>query len=88
MNIVDPSGWLEYFADAGHADCFATAIADTDSLIVPTISLLDIFKQYGSNGKKTPLCQPLPPYSRAMLCHLMTKRGSMQPSRESNTNCR
>jgi len=45
MNVVDSSGWLEYFADAGNAEFFAAAIADTDNLIVPTISLLEVFKR-------------------------------------------
>lgn len=45
MNVVDSSGWLEYFADAANADFFAGAITDTDKLFVPTISLLEVFKR-------------------------------------------
>ena len=45
MNVVDSSGWLEYFADAANADFFAEAIADIDNLVVPTISLLEVFKR-------------------------------------------
>lgn len=45
MNVVDSSGWLEYFADADNADFFAEAITDTDNLVVPTISLLEVFKR-------------------------------------------
>ncbi len=43
-NVVDSSGWLEYFADAPNANFFATAIEDTKNLIVPSISLLEVFK--------------------------------------------
>lgn len=54
MNVVDSSGWLEYFADAPNADFFASAITDTDRLVVPTISLLEVFKrilqQQGENA--------------------------------------
>jgi len=44
MNVVDSSGWLEYLADAPNAGFFADAIKDAASLIVPTISLLEVFK--------------------------------------------
>lgn len=43
-NIVDSSGWLEYFADANNAHFFAPAIENTKDLIVPTISILEVFK--------------------------------------------
>jgi toxin FitB len=43
-NVVDSSGWLEYFADAENAHFFATAIENTKNLIVPSISLLEVFK--------------------------------------------
>jgi predicted nucleic acid-binding protein len=45
MNVVDSSGWLEYFADGQNAAFFAAAIEDGGSLIVPTISLLEVFKR-------------------------------------------
>jgi predicted nucleic acid-binding protein len=44
MNVVDSSGWLEYFADAENADFFAEPIERTDSLIVPTVSIYEVFK--------------------------------------------
>lgn len=43
MNVVDPSGWLEYFADGPNADFFAMPIEDTQYLIVPTISIYEVF---------------------------------------------
>ena len=45
MNVVDSSGWLEYFADEPNAKFFATAIEDTVDLIVPTVSLYEVFKR-------------------------------------------
>lgn len=45
MNVVDSCGWLEYFSDGRNADFFAPAIEDTASLIVPTISLFEVFKR-------------------------------------------
>ncbi|HLB41604.1 MAG TPA: type II toxin-antitoxin system VapC family toxin [Gammaproteobacteria bacterium] len=43
-NVVDSSGWLEYFADANNAHFFSSAIENTEDLIVPTISIFEVFK--------------------------------------------
>jgi predicted nucleic acid-binding protein len=45
MNVVDSSGWLEYFAVAPNADFFAPAIEDVSDLLVPTLSLYEVFKK-------------------------------------------
>ncbi|MBN1450847.1 MAG: type II toxin-antitoxin system VapC family toxin [Anaerolineales bacterium] len=45
MNVVDSSGWLEYFADASNADFFAPAIEKTDELVVPVVSIFEVFKR-------------------------------------------
>jgi predicted nucleic acid-binding protein len=45
MNLVDSCGWLEYFADGPNADFYAAVLEDTGSLIVPTICILEVFKQ-------------------------------------------
>jgi predicted nucleic acid-binding protein len=45
MNVVDSSGWLEYFGDGKNADFFAPAIEDTENLLVPAICLYEVFKR-------------------------------------------
>ncbi|MFO1425748.1 MAG: type II toxin-antitoxin system VapC family toxin [Steroidobacteraceae bacterium] len=45
MNLVDSSAWLEYFADGPLAKVFARPIEDTASLLVPTLSLYEVFKR-------------------------------------------
>jgi predicted nucleic acid-binding protein len=45
MNIVDSCGWLEYFADGPNADFFAPAIENVSELLVPSISLYEVFKR-------------------------------------------
>jgi len=45
MNIVDSSGWLEYFAEGSNADFFAPAIEDTKNLLVPVICVYEVFKK-------------------------------------------
>lgn len=44
MNIVDSSGWLEYFADGPKASSFEKPLQDLENLIVPTICLFEVFK--------------------------------------------
>jgi predicted nucleic acid-binding protein len=45
LNVVDSSGWLEYLADSDRSGFFAPAIEDTDNLIVPVISIYEVFKK-------------------------------------------
>ena len=45
MNVVDSSGWLEYFADGPNADFFAPSIEDTKELVVSAINLYEVFKR-------------------------------------------
>jgi len=44
MNIVDSSGWLEYFAEGANAGRFAEPLAEVSRLAVPTITLYEVFK--------------------------------------------
>ena len=45
MNIVDSSGWLEYFAAGSNSNFFREPIEDISNLIVPTIGLYEVFKR-------------------------------------------
>jgi len=45
MNVVDSSGWLEYFASGPNADFFATPIEETAALVVPVLCLFEVFKR-------------------------------------------
>ena len=44
MNIVDSSGWLAYFADEPNARHFLAPLNDTTSLVVPTVTIYEVFK--------------------------------------------
>ena len=48
MNIVDSSGWLEFFADGPNADDFSNPLCDTERLIVPSINVFEVFKMADS----------------------------------------
>ena len=45
MNVVDSSGWLEYFARGTNASTFAPIIKTTDTLVVPTVCMYEVFKR-------------------------------------------
>ena len=45
MNLVDSSGWLEYFADGKNASFFAPAIENTKLLLVSAINCYEVFKR-------------------------------------------
>jgi len=44
MNIIDSSGWLEYFANGPNAPFFSKPLQKTAELIVPTITIYEVFK--------------------------------------------
>lgn len=45
MNVIDSSGWLEYFINGSNAGFFARVIENTDEVLVPTVSLFEVFKR-------------------------------------------
>ncbi|MCJ7659105.1 MAG: type II toxin-antitoxin system VapC family toxin [Anaerolineales bacterium] len=45
MNVVDSSGWLEYFAGSTNASFFAPVVKVTDTLVVPTVCIYEVFKR-------------------------------------------
>lgn len=56
MNLVDSCGWLEYFAEGPNVDFFTPAIENTKNLIVPAISIMEVFKRiYQQRGEDAAL---------------------------------
>jgi predicted nucleic acid-binding protein len=45
MNVVDSSAWLEYFAGGPNAEEFTPAIRNSEALVVPSITLFEVFKK-------------------------------------------
>jgi predicted nucleic acid-binding protein len=45
VNLVDSSGWLEYFADGKNAGFFASAIENSAALVVSSINCYEVFKR-------------------------------------------
>jgi predicted nucleic acid-binding protein len=44
MNVVDSSAWLSYFAGDSNARLFAKPIEALDKLLVPSITVTEVFK--------------------------------------------
>lgn len=45
MNVLDSSGWLEFLADGPNADAFAEPILSPERLLVPVVSVYEVFKK-------------------------------------------
>lgn len=44
MNVIDSSAWLSYFAGDKNSGFFAKGIEKLDSLLVPSITITEVFK--------------------------------------------
>ncbi len=42
--VVDSSGWIEVFTDGAQAEHFLALMADEAALVVPAISIFEVFK--------------------------------------------
>lgn len=45
MNVIDSSGWLEYFISGENASFFSPVIQDVENVVVPTVSIFEVFKR-------------------------------------------
>jgi predicted nucleic acid-binding protein len=45
VNVVDSCGWLEFMANGPNADFFAAPLSDVSLLVVPAISVYEVFKR-------------------------------------------
>ncbi len=44
LNLVDSSGWIEYFTEGPNAGLFAVPLSDASRLVVPTVSIYEVFR--------------------------------------------
>jgi toxin FitB len=70
MNVVDSSGWLEYFANGDNADFFAPAITSEDQLVVPTICIFEVFKRLSIQRGNEQALQVMGLLYRGQIIHL------------------
>jgi toxin FitB len=54
VNVVDSSGWIEYFTEGPNSGFFARAIERVDELIVPAVCIYEVFKWVARERGETP----------------------------------
>ena len=74
MNVVDSSGWIEYFIDTANADNFAPAIEKTALLIVPTLSFFEVHRYLSRNADDERRDECLDVMRRGTVIELTTTR--------------
>ena len=72
MNIVDSSGWLEYFSDGVNAGFFAPAVLKPAELIVPTVSLYEVFKRVLQQRDESQALRAVAAMQQGMVVELAT----------------
>jgi toxin FitB len=70
MNVVDSSGWLEYFARGPNASFFAPVIKATDDLVVSTLCMYEVFKRILSQRGEEEALQAIGVISLGLLANL------------------
>ena len=73
MNIVDSSGWLVYFADEPNAKHFQTPLKDTASLIVPSVTIYEVFKVVLRESSENDAIQSVAAMQRGTVVDLTAK---------------
>ncbi|MCK7473317.1 MAG: hypothetical protein MZV49_06830 [Rhodopseudomonas palustris] len=64
MNVVDSSAWLEYFANGPNASFFTPPIEDLERLIVPSVTIYEVFKRVLQQRDEGKRCRRSPPCSK------------------------
>ena len=87
MNIVDSSGWLEYFAGGPNAKRFAGPLKDAASLVVPVITIYEVFKVVLRQRGENEALQAVAAMQKGAVCDLTVNIAisaaqiSLQPSK-------
>ena len=69
-NTVDSSAWVEYFIDGPNAAFFAPAIEDTANLVVPSISLHEVFKKALQSRREGDALKAVAQMKQGLVCDL------------------
>jgi len=74
VNVVDSSGWLEYFAGGRHASTLEPVLEDVDSLVVPSVSVYEVFKVLLREAGEEAAIQGVAAMQRGRLVDLTSQR--------------
>jgi predicted nucleic acid-binding protein len=70
MNVIDSSAWLSYFADEPTAVNFHSAIQEIKSLIVPVITIYEVFKVVLRESRENEALQAIAAMQKGMVVDL------------------
>ena len=70
MNVVDTSGWLEYFEGGLNSHKFSPAIKETNKLVIPTICIYEISKVILRESDENHLLQVLAAIQKGKIIEL------------------
>ncbi|MEA3360322.1 MAG: type II toxin-antitoxin system VapC family toxin [Thermodesulfobacteriota bacterium] len=70
MNIVDSSGWLEYFSGGPNSNQFAKPLKDASTLIVPVITIYEVFKVVLRESSENEALQVIAAMQKGMIIDL------------------
>ncbi|MBI4556945.1 MAG: type II toxin-antitoxin system VapC family toxin [Candidatus Hydrogenedentes bacterium] len=73
MNLVDSSGWLEYFTSGFNAKKFSPLLNDAGSLIVSTISIYEVFKVILRERGENPALQAIVAMRKGMVADVTSE---------------
>ena len=74
MNVVDSSGWIEYFIDTANAHNFAPAIEKPALLIVPCLGFFEVHRYLSRNADDDQRDKCLDVMRRGTVIELTTAR--------------
>ena len=70
MNMIDSSGWLEYFSDGPNAKYYLPPLNDTSSLFVPVITIYEVFKVVLRESSENEALQAVAAMQKGKVVHL------------------
>jgi len=70
VNVVDSSAWLEYFANGPNASFFAKPVEQVEALIVPSLTLFEVFKRVLQQRDETDALQAIAVMQQGVVANL------------------
>jgi len=70
MNLIDTSGWIEYFFEEKNASIFAKPIEDIPNLIIPVICIYEVFKKVNLVADEAKALQAIAQMSQGQVVEL------------------
>lgn len=70
MNLVDTSGWIEYFFAGSNLLYFTKPIEDVKNLIVPVICLYEVFKKVNLVGDEANALQAVTQMKQGLVVNI------------------